>query len=169
VVDAAKRDPFEPPQAEGSRLENDRLRILFNADGSIASCVDKEHDREVLAPGGAGNVLAVYRDEGDAWDIPMDYRNRPAQRPVLHSIEIVEDGPRAALRQVYRFGKSEIAQEVVLFAGSRRLDFVTTVEWRESGQMLRTSFAVDIIASEAVCDIQFGSIRRPTHCNTPAD
>src|SRR5206468_12638381 len=35
VVDAAKRDRFEPPQAAASRLENDRLRILFNADGSV--------------------------------------------------------------------------------------------------------------------------------------
>src|SRR5256885_1805988 len=35
--------------------------------------------------------------------------------------------------------------------------------------MLRTSFPVDVTASEATCDIQFGSIRRPTHCNTPAD
>jgi alpha-mannosidase len=169
VIDAARSDPCEPPQATRDRLENERLRVLFNRDGSLASCFDKAHGREALAPGGAGNVLAVYRDDGDAWDIPMDYRERPALRPKLQSVEAIVDGPRAALRHVYRVGRSAIRQEIVLFAGGCRLDFITSVDWQERGQMLRTSFAVDVRASEAVCDIQFGSIRRPTHCNTPAD
>ena len=35
--------------------------------------------------------------------------------------------------------------------------------------MLRTSFPVDIHAHEATCEIQFGSIKRPTHANTTWD
>ncbi|MGC2412066.1 MAG: glycoside hydrolase family 38 C-terminal domain-containing protein, partial [Stellaceae bacterium] len=169
VIDAAARPNFVPPSIERTRLENDLLRIVFNGDGSIASCFDKEHGREVLAPGAAGNVLAIYRDEGDAWDIPMDYRDRAPERLVLEAIEIVEDGPRAALCHRYRFGDSVLRQEVVVFAGSRRVDFVTSVDWRENKRMLRTSFPVDVRGNEATCDIQFGSIRRPMHCNTPAD
>jgi alpha-mannosidase len=169
VIDAAAPASFTPPRAEASRLENDRLRILFNADGSIRSCLDKEHGREAIAPGAAGNLLSIYRDAGDAWDIPMDYRERAPERFALAAVEAVEDGPRAALCHLYRFGDSVLRQEVVLFAGSRRVDFVTTVDWHESARMLRTSFAVDVRASEATCDIQFGSIRRPTHSNSLAD
>ena len=169
VVDAAARASFAPPKVDRSRLENERLRIVFNDDGSICSCVDKERRREVLAPGAAGNVLAVYRDPGDAWDIPMDYRERAPERFVLEAVEAVEDGPRAALRHTYRFGDSVLHQEVAVFAGSRRVDFVTSVDWHEKERMLRTSFPVDIAAREATCDIQFGSIRRPTHCDSPAD
>ncbi|HEX3954732.1 MAG TPA: glycoside hydrolase family 38 C-terminal domain-containing protein [Stellaceae bacterium] len=169
VIDAADREDFPPPIAERRRLENERLRLLFNTDGALRSCFDKENEREVLAPNAAGNILAVYRDAGDAWDFPMNYRDRAAKRFKLKAAEAFVDGPRAALRQHYRFGKSVLQQEIVLFAGSRRVDFITTVDWRESGQMLRTSFPVDIRASEATCDIQFGTIRRPTHCNTPAD
>jgi alpha-mannosidase len=150
-------------------LENDKLRLDFDKQGAIVSCFDKEHGREALAPGTPGNVLAVYRDTGDAWDIPMDYRDRPAQRFRLHSVEAAVDGPRALLRHRYRFGKSRLEQEVVLFAGSRRVDFVTTVHWREAGSMLRTSFTPAVTAREASCDIQFGSIRRPTHTDTPRD
>jgi alpha-mannosidase len=157
------------PAGDGARLENDKLRLLFNGDGSIRSCFDKEHGREVLAAGAAGNVLAIYRDVGDAWDIPMDYRDRAPQHLALEAAEPILDGPRAALSQTYRFGASVLRQEVVLFAGSRRVDFVTSVDWHETERMLRTSFPVDVKASEAICDIQFGSIRRPTHCNTPAD
>ncbi len=169
VVEAAAGTGFEPPHADAERLENDRLRLLFNPDGTIRSLFDKEHGREVLAPNSAGNVLAVYRDSGDAWDIPMDYRDWPPQQPTLEIVEVITDGPRAGQRHVYRIGHSTIRQELVLFAGSRRIDFVTSVDWHERGHMLRTSFAIDIAAREAICGIQFGSIGRPTHSDTPED
>jgi len=69
----------------------------------------------------------------------------------------------------YRYRDSALAQDVVLQAGSRRVDFETRVDWRESSRMLRTSFPVAIAAHEAACGIQFGSIRRSTRCDTPAD
>jgi alpha-mannosidase len=169
VVDADREAPVAPPTVYPSLLENDTLRITFDSSGAITSCFDKEAGREALAPDSAGNVLVVYQDDGDAWDIPMDYRDRAPKRLRLQSTEIVQDGPRAALRHTYRIGHSTVRQEVALFAGSRRLDFVTSVDWRESGRMLRTSFMPAVMASEASCDIQFGSIRRPTHTNTPAD
>jgi alpha-mannosidase len=169
VVDAGAPSPFTPPRATPRVLENDILRLCFNADGTIGSFFDKEHGREVLAAGAAGNVLAVYADRGDAWDIPMDYRDRAPERPLLEAAEPLIDGPRAALRQRYRIGRSTVQQEIVLFAGSRRVDFVTTVDWHEKERMLRTGFTVAVAADEATCGIQFGSIRRPTHARTPAD
>src|SRR5207237_2568709 len=122
VVDcAAAAAGFARPRVDASRLENDKLALQFNADGSIRSLIDKEHGREVLAADGAGNVLAIYRDSGDDWDIPMDYRERAPDRPVLEATEIVADGPRAALRHSYRIGRSVIRQAVALVAGSRRV------------------------------------------------
>ena len=169
VIDAAAETPFDPPMVSESMLENDKLRITFDESGAITSCFDKETAREALMPGTLGNALAIYQDDGDAWDIPMEYRKRMPRRLHLKTTEIVQDGPRAALCHTYRIGKSSVRQEVVLFVGSGRVDFVTHVEWRESGKMLRTSFVPAVSASEATCDIQFGSIRRPTHTNTPAD
>lgn len=169
VIDAAVETPFDAPEVSETLLENEKLRIVFDKTGAITSCFNKEAGREALGPGTLGNLLTVYQDNGDAWDIPMDYRERAPQRPRLKSTEIVRDGPRVALRHTYSTGKSTVRQDVVLFAGSRRVDFVTHVEWRESNKMLRTSFVPAANASEATCDIQFGSIRRPTHANTPAD
>jgi alpha-mannosidase len=57
----------------------------------------------------------------------------------------------------------------VLTAGSRRIAFVTTVDWHENHKMLRTSFPVAVTANEATCDIQFGSIKRQTNRNTSWD
>ena len=62
---------------------------------------------------------------------------------------VLNDGPRAALCHTYRYGDSVVRQEVAVFAGSRRVDFVTTVDWQEKERMLRTSFPVDVTALEA--------------------
>ena len=89
----AARQLCRGPRVDRSHLENDMLRIVFNGDGSIAPVSTRSMAREVLAPGAAGNVLAIYRDDGDAWDIPMDYRDRPPERLVLEAVDLVEDGP----------------------------------------------------------------------------
>jgi alpha-mannosidase len=114
-------------------------------------------------------VLAVYEDPGDAWDFPMDYRDRPKGRFVLQSSEHLTDGPRGIVRTRYAYGKSTLTQEVILTSDSAVLEFVTTVDSQESGCMLRTSFPTTVSAIEATCDIQFGTIRRPTHRNTLRD
>ena len=153
-------------------LENDKLRIRFASDGAIQAIFDKEHQREVLAPDAAANRLAVYQDEPeefDAWEVSITYDQRPPQYFKLEKTEARIDGPQAMVEQHYRFGQSMLQQRIVLTAGSRRIDFITTVDWQENQKMLRTSFPVAIFATEATCDIQFGSIKRPTHRNTSWD
>jgi alpha-mannosidase len=54
-------------------------------------------------------------------------------------------------------------------ASGRRIDFITHADWHESSKMLRTSFPINVQATEATCEIQFGNIRRPTRRNTSWD
>jgi alpha-mannosidase len=150
-------------------LENDLLKISVADDGSIQSIFDKEQQREMLEPGSCANRLAVYIDDGDAWDISINYTERPPRYFKLASTEAQIDGSQAIVKHSYHFGQSTLQQHIVLTAGSRRIDFVTTVDWQERNKMLRTSFPVAIHATEATCDIQFGSIKRPTHHNTSWD
>jgi alpha-mannosidase len=49
------------------------------------------------------------------------------------------------------------------------LEFVTTVDWHASQQMLRVDFPVNVQATEANFEIQFGHVARPTHMNTSWD
>lgn len=153
-------------------LENDKLQIRFASDGAIQAIFDKEHQHEVLAPDTTANRLAVYHDEPyefDAWEVSITYDKRPPQYFRLEKTENRIEGPQAIVEQDYRFGQSTLQQRIVLTAGSRRIDFITTVNWQENHKMLRTSFPVALFATEATCDIQFGSIKRPTHCNTSWD
>jgi alpha-mannosidase len=157
------------PTASTAALENDLLRVSFSPDGALVSVWDKAAGREALAPGEAANRLTVYRDSGDAWDAPTDYRQHPRGAFALAAAEAAVEGPQAILVQRCRYGESTLTQRIILTSGSRRLDFVTAVEWRETGAMLRTAFPVGVTSDFATCGIQFGAVRRPTHRNTSWD
>jgi alpha-mannosidase len=165
--------PTEPKvhnlNATPALLENEILKVAFAADGSIFSLYDKENQREVLPEGKTANRLLVYRDEGDAWDIPLDYAQQQPRQMQLVDSKAEIDGPDAILTQVYHLGYSELIQKIHLLSGSRCLEFETTTIWRETRAMLRTALPVAVHADEASFEIQFGHVRRPTHRNTTWD
>jgi alpha-mannosidase len=181
VVDRAEKQVVPVKlTATTENLENELLRIRFAKDGSIKSIHDKQNRREVLAAGESGNKLTVYEDlmahfsdeawgADSAWDFPAHYEEKKIGCFKLDSVEVFLDGPRAVLQQRRSFGDSLLIQRIILTAGSRRIDFVTEVDWKEARRMLRCSFPVAVRADEATCDIQFGTIKRPTHRNTSWD
>ncbi len=152
--------------AKSSLLQNDMLRVEFNAEGEITSIYDTRAQREVLRKGELGNQLHDYDDQGDAWDFASDYRSAPSRSPKIVETSAEVDGPCAIMNQVRTVGDSTIKQRIILTAGSARLDFHTEVDWRENGRMLRASFPVAVFAETARCEIQFGHIHRPTTSNT---
>ena len=82
----------------------------------------------------------------------------------------MEDGPlRMVIRFVYRYRASEIEQDMIVYADNRRIDFVTKADWHEDHRLLKTLFEVDIRATKASYDIQYGFVERPTHWNTSWD
>lgn len=170
VLDQANL-PDEIPMisAKENYLENDLLAIKFNNDGTIRSVFDKAKEREIIEDGMKGNILRVFRDRGDAWDMPLDYQKNPSHQLQIVSAVPSIDGPRAILKQIYKFKQSVIEQQVILTSGNRRIDFVTSANWLEPETMLRTSFPISIHAGSATFDIQFGTIQRPTHSNTSWD
>lgn len=152
------------------RIWNDRIRVVFAPDGSITSLVDLVSGRDHAR--GAMNRLVVHRDPFqmfDAWDIKPDYvmRKRDVLSPV--SVETFVDGPRVVRRQIYRHGKTEIVQDVVLFLGEDLVRFETEVEWHERLRMLRAEFEPEAWADEVACEIQFGHILRSTRDDTPQE
>ncbi|REE80958.1 alpha-mannosidase [Paenibacillus taihuensis] len=150
-------------------MENELLKVAFGADGAIVSVFDKEHKREVIAAGQSANLLQVYDDKGDAWDFRQDYRETGGMALKLIETSSFESGPSAGVIHCYQFGESVIIQKVTLTEGSRRIDFVTTVDWKETEKMLRTSFPLNVRSERAACEIQFGYLNRQTHRNTMWD
>ena len=166
------------PSADGvtvsnRSLENELLRVTWDDDGLLISVFDKEHGREVLAPGARGNVFQLHDDnpkEFDAWNVDLDYLDHWVDLTAVSSITVVEDDARrGAVRFVREFGASTISQTMRLASGSRRLEFDTGVDWHERHKFLKVAFPVDVHASRATYEIQFGHLERPTHANTSWD
>jgi alpha-mannosidase len=161
------------PVADERGLENSRLRVRWDDDGLLTSVWDKSAGREVLAPGARGNLLQLFDDYPnfyDAWDIDRFTLDHPIEITALDDLTVIERGPqRASVVMTRSFGDSRITQRISLSAGSRRLDFATTVDWDESRRLLKVAFPVDIRSPHARYEIQYGHVERPTHTNTSWD
>jgi alpha-mannosidase len=161
--------------ADPLRLENDLIRIGFDRQGRLRRVYDKAAERHVLPPGAVGNQLILFEDKPhnwDAWDIDIFYNDKPLERDgKLISAEVMEQGSvRSVVRFVRRISKSVITQDVVLTAGSSRIDFETSVAWAdERDVLLKAAFPVRVRAERARYEIQFGNVERPTHWNLPQD
>ena len=154
-------------------MENDYLRITFDANGCLSSVYDRVEKRETLAPGRRGNDLQLFDDRphgNDAWDIDPNFEEVMWRPAPPESIKVVENGPvRAVVRVVRKTEKSVITQDVTLYAHAPRVDFVTHVDWHEKRVLLKAAFPVDVRASAATYEIQFATIERPVHHNTVWD
>lgn len=173
--------PYEPEETfacvtepkGGLTLETPYYQIQVNENGQLSSLYDKEYDCQVLQSGACGNVLQLFEDKPlnfDAWDIDMFYYQKMEEigAPVMQ--ELVENGPlRAVLRQKWKFHKSCITQDMVVYTKDRRIDFQTHVDWQETQKLLKAAFPVDIRSTYATYDIQYGNVRRPNNSNTSWD
>ncbi len=154
-------------------LENELVYYEFDRNAVILRAYDKQAQREILLPAGAGNLFALYNDrpnEWDAWDIDLHYENNLLENARAVQVQRCADGPvRQGLFFTLAIGHSTIGQKVYLEADSKRLDFFTFVRWQEKHHMLRVSFAVNARSESAHFDIQYGFCSRPTHRNTSWD
>jgi alpha-mannosidase len=154
-------------------LENDCLRVELNAAGDIVRIHDKRADREVLPPGAVANQWQAFEDrplQWDAWDIDIFYDDKQFLADPAESVHVVESGPlRATLEIRRRILNSTYRQCISLTAGQPQIDFETRIDWRERHILLKVAFPLDILASVATYEIQWGHVQRPTHRNTSWD
>ncbi|MCI8360287.1 MAG: alpha-mannosidase [Clostridiales bacterium] len=163
--------PVRDLTAGALSIESDKVKVVFNEDGSIASVYDKALGRNVLAEGSRGNVLALYEDKGDCWDIPITYRDKaPDQfKLVSQKAYIDESIPAAVMEQAYAYGNSTLTQKIRIQSGEGRVDFVTHADWHENELMLRASFQTAVLTDQAACNIQFGKLYRSAVNRTSQD
>ena len=145
----------------------------FDGAMRITSLKDVRADRELCKPGEKLNRIVCYENRPhnyDAWDINIYYDERSWEVDDLVSSEIVSAGPvLTMLRNTYRFNNSTIAQKIVFYRDIARIDFDTTVDWKEQHYLLKAHFPVDVFYNDATFDIQYGNVRRATHRNTSWD
>lgn len=166
-------------KAENNEIQNQFFHLSIDPEtGWLKSITDRRSGREYLA--GFGNELQLFQDTPDAWDawnICLGERFPT----VFRGVELVESGPvRAALRVKHDFLKpgeiksyptpnnpnSYFVQDIILYDGIDRIDFVTQADWWEERVMLKVAFETAAHNDAACFEIPFGTIYRPTNRNT---
>ncbi len=154
-------------------LENDLIRYEFAENGEIIRGFDKEYGKEIIDAHTRGNIFKLYIDHPnrcDAWDIDYYYERQFVAGAVSAGPWSGGSGPvRQYLEFELRIGDSMIRQTVSLTADTKRLDFDTWADWHENRKMLRVTFNLTVNSQTAGYDIQYGFVKRPTHCNTSWD
>ncbi len=145
----------------------------FDESMRIVSLVDKRAGREVVKAGEALNRIVCYENKPhnyDAWDVNIYYNRRHWEVDDVKSVRVVSRGPvMTVLRVKYAYMSSWVEQDIILYQDIDRIDFRTTVDWKEQQYLLKAHFPVDVFYNEATYDIQFGNIKRATHKNTSWD
>ncbi|MFQ7002479.1 MAG: glycoside hydrolase family 38 C-terminal domain-containing protein [Ruthenibacterium lactatiformans] len=123
-------------------------------------------DGREMAAGRPMNVLRMYKDVPrifDAWDIDSNYREQEACTARADTLELLkEEGFSVSVRWTGSIGRSAVTQVITLRTGSPVAEFDTTIQWRELHRLLKVEFPVDERAENAIHEIQFGYVERPT-------
>lgn len=167
---ASPETPFTV-DLDAATIETPHYTLQWNDKNFLNRVYDKDHDREVLK--GLGNALEIFEDKPinyDNWDIDIFYTEKMEYVKAAGAPVLVEQGPlKAVVRFVYKYNLSTVTQDLTVYRDSRRIDFITHVDWHEDHRLLKAAFETDIRSTKATYDIQYGHVERPTHFNTSWD
>ena len=167
---AAPLSAWVSREGENFVLENALVRAAVNHRGEVTSFILKENGREFAA--GTMNRLLLYKDVPrifDAWDIDSNYILQEVDGAYNISVEILEQGMEAVLRVTGAISHSRFTQYIRLAKDSDVLVFETEVDWNELHRLLKVGFPVDVHGENAINEMQFGFVQRPTHRSRPYD
>lgn len=154
-------------------VENRFFKVELDRNGVITSLIEKSTGREVLPNGEVGNRIQLFEDkpvDWPAWDIDFFYEDKWDDITDVRRMDVVANGPvYAAIEFERKFEKSMLKQRMIVYNDIPRIDFETWVDWHEDNKVLKVAFPVDVNASKARYEIQFGNTERPTHTNTSWD
>ena len=156
----------------GMTLRTPFYEAVFDESMLIAELYDIENARVVNAPGERLNLLRAYENypyDYDNWELCSYYETKYWD---ITDVSAKRTGVRGGIAEVVivrRYMDSEIRQTIRFYEKDRRIDFVTEADWHEDHIMLKALFPVDVLSDQASCEIQYGTVSRPTHRNTSWD
>ena len=154
----------------GFVMENALVRAVVNKRGEVTSFILKKSGREFAA--GAMNRFRLFKDvprRWDGWDIDSNYVYQEIEGAYGIRVEPVSDGIEAVLKVTGKLLDSTYTQYIRLAKDSKRIEFETEVDWKELHRLLKVGFPVDVYAENAINEMQFGYVERPTHRSRPYD
>lgn len=145
-------------QINANIMENKFISIEFNENGEIVNLFDKAKKRAIFNK--TSNILSVYEDSGDAWDMDEGYLNRPRGKFTLKSFNTFSENGYTVRENIYEYGNSVLKQRIKMNGVDRAVYFENQADWQESGKFLKAELYPEIFTDEINCNIQFGNIKR---------
>lgn len=145
-------------------MENALVKAVVNERGEVTSFILKESGREFAA--GNMNRFRLFKDvprRWDGWDIDSNYVYQEIDGAYDITVEPVAQGVEAVLKVTGKLLDSTYTQYIRLAKDSKRIEFETEVDWKELHRLLKVGFPVDVYAENAINEMQFGYVERPTH------
>ncbi|MDO5408640.1 MAG: glycoside hydrolase family 38 C-terminal domain-containing protein [Eubacteriales bacterium] len=150
-------------------FENEWYAAEFNGQMELISLTEKQMGFQLIKEGRVANQLVTYEDRPmnwDNWDVDMFYQRKPYGPDEVSAPVLKECGPvRTVVTVSRRFANSVVEQDIVLYQDLPRIDFVNRAEWKDHHVLLRVNFPLDINATKASYEIQFGNVERETTRN----
>jgi len=151
-------------------IENSIYKVRLNANGDIASIIDKRYNVELVKAGKTIRLALFTENESlnwPAWEIKKATIDRPAIDITGDvTIKIVENGPvRASLCVERKYGESTFRQYIRLTEGGQddRIDFVNEIDWQTTNALLKAEFSLNIENESATYDLGIGTVERKTN------
>lgn len=147
----------------GWELKNANIACRVDHLGQVVSVQDAS-GREYL--NGPGNRFLMFKDVNtcyDAWELGSMYENLPVELDAPARILPVEYELSVGLIVERKLHDSMLKQVILLEHDGARLDFSTMIDWQERHKILKVAFPVNVYTKEAIHEIQFGYVKRPTH------
>jgi len=159
-----------PFRYDGDTLTTPFAVMRFDERGAIASFVDTRTGRELCA-GLPLNTFLFGEDvplAWENWDVDADFMRKLTPTAELVSREVVSDGAvELRLRSRYRISeKTEILQDMVVYAASPMVRFDTKMCWQDDHRFLKAAFDTNVLAPQARFEMQFGYVQRATNHST---
>ncbi len=164
------KSPQYPVTATETEMENEYWKLKLSENGFIEALYDKKAGRQCFKENAQANKLRIFEDRPeleDNWNLDSFYTEKEYELPMPDEIKVMETGgERGIVRIARKYQSSVITQDIIMYAHSKRIDFKTTIDWKEHSQIIRTDFPVDVNATKATYEIQFGHTERANNRNT---
>lgn len=112
------------------------------------------------------NEIRLYQDinvEYDAWELGRMYEQIPVKLTGKAEIQVTQKEQKVVVTVHRKEQYFDWKQDIVFDANLDWITFDTKIDWQERHRILKVDFPTSIFTKEAIEEIQFGYLKRPTH------
>ncbi|NMM97744.1 alpha-mannosidase [Bifidobacterium olomucense] len=154
-------------------VDNGRLRVRAEQDGTVSSLVDLNVERELVPAGTRLGRYELLKDEPfhwDAWDIQRDafLAAEGLNDSIVEHVGSDADGS-VTVHTATRAEGVTIRTRITLRPDANVLDFAADVDWHAAEKFLKVDLPVTVQAVNAQYECQYGMVERPINKNTRSD